>query len=107
MPIIGWSDEDIPFNALVSVEIYGVMPSGIKYHQREIAAAEKWWFDMVATARWWMATQVYPTNPVASRVRAAIGPVDESGIPFAIVAFGSTEVEAKIHVMRQVAKITQ
>ena len=89
------------------------MPSGLRYDEREINAAEKWWFEMANTARWWMAVQIYPTNPVASRVRAAIGPY--SGklnllggplIEFAIIAFGSTEVEAKIHVMRQIAKVT-
>lgn len=95
------------------LHIFAVMPSGLEYHQREIDLCEKWWFDLVATGRWWMATMVYPKNVVTHRVRAAVGPysgqLDLDGHPvvhFAIIAFGSTEIEAKIHVMRQVTKIT-
>ena len=93
------------------LHIMQTMPSGLEYDVREIRACVRWWRRLEVSQRWWMLTSVYPQNPIQSRFRAGIGPYGQttaSGepvVPFAIIANGSTEIEARIHVMRQAAQI--
>lgn len=91
---------------------YVTMPSGQSYSTQEIEQCAEWWAKLEQTGRWWMVTEVYPTNDIKERVRVATAPfrdhfngfTNQWLVEFCFIAHGSTEIEARILVMRSMQR---